>query len=105
MAVPLQVYNMCKEMKENYPQVSWVLTFPQYKRSRYGKYNCSTQAGMKTLILHLPVQEAVRLFQELLEMLSVKILFTCFHEMGIKTGIDLDKMITVGKKSSRDNRT
>lgn len=27
MAVPNQVYDICKEMKETYPQVNWVLHF------------------------------------------------------------------------------
>lgn len=98
MAVPLQVYNMCKEMKETYPQVSWILHFHNTRGVGLANIIAAMQAGMKTFDTSfagtggcpfVPGAAGNVVSEDTIHML---------HEMGIKTGIDLDKMITVARR-------
>lgn len=100
MAVPTQVYNMCTEFKRIFPEVKWILHFHNTR----GVGNANILAGMLAGVNwfdtsfgglggcpFVPGAEGNVVSEDVIHML---------HEMGIDTGIDLDKTINIAKKMS-----
>lgn len=98
MAVPLQVYNMCLELKNEFPEVKWILHFHNTR----GAGNANVLAGMQAGITwfdssfgglggcpFVPGAAGNVISEDLIHMLE---------EMGIDTGIDLDKAIAVARR-------
>ncbi len=98
MAVPNQVYSLCKEMKETYPKVSWVIHLHNTRGMALTNMLAAIQAGMKTFDVSfgglggcpfVPGAAGNLVSEDAIHMLD---------EMGIETGIDLDKAIALAKK-------
>lgn len=98
MAVPLQVYNICTELQEEFPQVKWILHFHNTR----GAGNANILAGMQAGITwfdssfgglggcpFVPGAAGNVISEDVIHML---------HEMNIETGIDIDKAIGVAKR-------
>ena len=98
MAVPNQVYKLCTELKETYPEVKWILHFHNTR----GAGNANVLAGMQAGITwfdssfgglggcpFVPGAAGNVISEDLIHMLE---------EMGIDTGIDLDKAIAVSRR-------
>jgi len=93
MAVPNQVYNICKEMKETYPEVNWVLHFHNTRGLGISNILAAMQAGMDCFDTSLgglggcpfvPGAAGNVVSEDLIHMLD---------EMDIETGIDIDRVI------------
>lgn len=98
MAVPNQVYNVCLELKEAFPQVKWILHFHNTR----GLGNANILAGMQAGITwfdssfgglggcpFVPGAAGNVITEDVIHML---------HEMAIDTDIDIDKSIEVAKR-------
>lgn len=98
MAVPNQVYKLCTELKETYPEVKWILHFHNTR----GAGNANVLAGIQAGITwfdssfgglggcpFVPGAAGNVISEDLIHMLE---------EMGIDTGIDLDKAIAVSRR-------
>lgn len=98
MAVPNQVYELCTELREAYPQVKWILHFHNTR----GAGNANILAGMQAGVTwfdssfgglggcpFVPGAAGNVISEDLVHMVE---------EMGIETGIDLDKSISVARR-------
>ena len=98
MAVPLQVYNMCLELKNEFPEVKWILHFHNTR----GVGNANILAGMLAGVTwfdssfgglggcpFVPGAQGNVVSEDVIHML---------HEMKIDTSIDLDKAINIAKR-------
>ena len=98
MAVPSQINSMCKEMIKYYPEVSWILHLHNTRGVAMANIIAGLDAGIDCFDTSfgglggcpfVPGAAGNIASEDVIHMLS---------EMGIKTGIDLDKMIEVAKK-------
>lgn len=98
MAVPSQINSMCKEMIKFYPEVSWILHLHNTRGVAMANIIAGLDAGIDCFDTSfgglggcpfVPGAAGNIASEDVIHMLS---------EMGIETGIDLDKMIEVAKK-------
>ena len=98
MAVPSQINSMCKEMIKYYPEVNWILHLHNTRGVAMANIIAGLDAGIDCFDTSfgglggcpfVPGAAGNIASEDVIHMLS---------EMGIKTGIDLDKMIEVAKK-------
>lgn len=98
MAVPSQINSMCKEMIKSYPEVSWILHLHNTRGVAMANIIAGLDAGIDCFDTSfgglggcpfVPGAAGNIASEDVIHMLS---------EMGIETGIDLDKMIEVAKK-------
>jgi hydroxymethylglutaryl-CoA lyase len=98
MAMPTQVYYFCTEMKNLYPQVKWILHFHNTRGMGIANIIAGMQAGIECYdasfggIGGCPFVPGAAG-----NVITEDVLHMC-HEMGIETGVDLDKAIEVAKK-------
>ncbi len=98
MAVPNQVFEMCTELKKEFPQVKWILHFHNTR----GVGNANILAGLEAGVTwfdssfgglggcpFVPGAAGNVISEDVIHML---------HEMKVETGIDLDKAINVAKR-------
>lgn len=98
MAVPSQVYDICVDLKKEFPEVKWILHFHNTR----GAGNANILAGLQAGITwfdssfgglggcpFVPGAAGNVISEDLIHLL---------HEMKIETEIDLDKAIEVAKK-------
>lgn len=98
MAVPNQVYKVCLELKEAFPEVKWILHFHNTR----GLGNANILAGMQAGITwfdssfgglggcpFVPGAAGNVITEDVIHML---------HEMNINTDIDIDKTIEIAKR-------
>lgn len=98
MAVPNQVFEMCTELKKEFPQVKWILHFHNTR----GVGNANILAGLEAGVTwfdssfgglggcpFVPGAAGNVISEDVIHMLN---------EMKIETGIDLDKAINVAKR-------
>ena len=98
MAVPSQINSMCKEMIKSYPEVSWILHLHNTRGVAMANIIAGLDAGIDCFDTSfgglggcpfVPGAAGNIASEDVIHMLS---------EMGIETGINLDKMIDVAKK-------
>lgn len=98
MAVPSQVYDICLALKEEFPEVKWILHFHNTRGSGNANILAGLQAGITWFdssfgglggCPFIPGAAGNVISEDVIHLL---------HEMNIKTGIDLDKAIEVAKK-------
>lgn len=98
MAVPNQVYELCTELKNAFPEVKWILHFHNTR----GLGNANILAGLQAGITwfdssfgglggcpFVPGAAGNVISEDVIHML---------HEMNIETGVDIDKAIDVAKR-------
>lgn len=98
MAIPNQVYEVCTELKREFPEVKWILHFHNTR----GVGNANILAGLQAGITwfdtsfgglggcpFVPGAAGNVISEDVVHML---------HEMGIETEIDLDKTIDIAKR-------
>ena len=97
MAYPTQVYDMCIEMKREFPQVNWWLHFHNTR----GLGIANILAGMQAGVTHFDTSFAgvggCPFVPGAAGNVSTEDVVHLCDEMSIKTGIDIDKAIRVGK--------
>lgn len=98
MAVPNQVYDICKEMRETYPQVNWVLHFHNTRGMAIANVIAAMQTGMDTFDTSFGGIGGCPFVPGAAGNLVSEDTIHMFDEMGIETGIDLDKAIAIAKK-------
>ena len=98
MAVPNQVYDICKEMRETYPQVNWVLHFHNTRGMAIANVIAAMQTGMDTFDTSFGGIGGCPFVPGAAGNLVSEDTIHMFEEMGIETGIDLDKAIAIAKK-------
>lgn len=98
MAVPNQVYELCSKLKEEFPQVKWILHFHNTR----GVGNANILAGLQAGITwfdtsfgglggcpFVPGAAGNVISEDVVHML---------HEMGIETDVDLDRAINIANR-------
>ncbi|MBZ2174905.1 hydroxymethylglutaryl-CoA lyase [Schnuerera sp. xch1] len=98
MAVPNQVYELCIDMKKTFPEVKWILHFHNTRGLGMANILAGMQAGITWFdssfgglggCPFVPGAAGNVVTEDILHMCD---------EMGIKTGIDIDKSILIAKK-------
>lgn len=98
MAVPNQVYELCSKLKEEFPEVKWILHFHNTR----GVGNANILAGLQAGITwfdtsfgglggcpFVPGAAGNVISEDVVHML---------HEMGIETDVDLDRAINIANR-------
>lgn len=97
LAYPSQVYEMCFEMKKSYPQVKWILHFHNTRGLGIANILAAMMAGITTFdgafgglggCPFIPGAAGNVCTEDVLHMLE---------QMGVETGIDLDKAIEISR--------
>lgn len=97
MAVPKQVFDLCVDLKETFPEVKWILHFHNTRGLGIANILAGMQAGITWFdssfgglggCPFVPGATGNVITEDLLHMLD---------EMGIYTGIDIDKSIKIAK--------
>lgn len=98
MAVPSQVYDICIELKEEFPEVKWILHFHNTRGAGNANIFAGLQAGITWFdssfgglggCPFVPGAAGNVISEDVIHML---------HEMNIETDIDMDKAIAVAKR-------
>jgi len=98
MAMPKQVKEVCIHMKEKYPEVKWILHFHNTRGMGIANIFAGMEAGISWFDTSfgglggcpfVPGAAGNVVTEDVLHMLD---------EMGIKTGIDIDKTLDIAKK-------
>lgn len=89
MAVPNQVYNMCQQMQEAFPQVSWWLHFHNTRGMAIANILAAMQAGITQFDSSLGGLGGCPFVPGAAGNVSSEDLVHMLDEMGIPTGIDI----------------
>lgn len=98
MAVPNQVYSICRHMQELYPQVKWWLHFHNTRGMAIGNILAAMQAGMTQFDSSFGGLGGCPFVPGAAGNVSSEDVVHMMEEMGIKTGIDIVKLIELTKK-------
>lgn len=98
MAMPTQVYSLCTEMKKSYPQVKWILHFHNTRGMGIANIIAAMEAGIDWFDTSFGGMGGCPFVPGAAgNVVSEDVLHMC-DEMGIETGIDLDKAIDIAKR-------
>lgn len=101
MAMPTQVYSLCTEMKKSYPQVKWILHFHNTRGMGIANIVAAMEADIDWFDTSFGGLGGCPFVPGAAgNVISEDVLHMCY-EMGIETGIDLDKAIDIAKKVKR----
>lgn len=95
MAYPTQVYEMCNEMKREYPQVIWWLHFHNTRGLGLSNVFAGMQAGFAQFDSSFGGVGGCPFVPGAAGNVSTEDLLHMLMECGIKTGIDIDKVMTI----------
>lgn len=98
MAIPSQVYNMCMEMKKEFPEVTWWLHFHNTRGLGIANVLAGMQAGFTRFDASFAGVGGCPFVPGAAGNVPTEDLLHMLDEMGVRTGIDLDKAIAIGKK-------
>ena len=98
MAVPSQINSMCKEMIKSYPEVSWILHLHNTRGVAMANIIAGLDAGIDCFDTSFGGLGGCPFVPEAAGNIASEDVIHMLSEMGIETGIDLDKMIEVAKK-------
>ncbi|MDO9592706.1 MAG: hydroxymethylglutaryl-CoA lyase [Erysipelotrichaceae bacterium] len=97
MAMPLQVFTLCSEMKATYPQVKWVLHFHNTRGMGVANIVAAMQAGVDWFDASFGGLGGCPFVPGAMgNVITEDVVHMC-DEMGVSTGIDLDKVIAIAK--------
>lgn len=100
MAQPAQVYSLCSEMKEAFPQVSWILHFHNTRGMALVNVLAGMQAGIDCFDVAFAGLGGCPFVPGAAGNLSAEDLLHMLDEMNIATGVDIHKVIAIGKEVS-----
>ncbi|MCR3956643.1 MAG: hydroxymethylglutaryl-CoA lyase [Gudongella sp.] len=98
MAIPNQVYSMCTSMREKYPQVKWWLHFHNTRGLAVANILSAMQAGITNFDSSLAGLGGCPFVPGAAGNVSTEDVVHMLDEMGIETGIDLERTIAIGKE-------
>lgn len=98
MAVPNQVYSICKSMKEKYPQVKWWLHFHNTRGLAIANILAAMQAGITNFDSSLAGLGGCPFVPGAAGNVSTEDVIHMLDEMGLETGIDIKKTIDLGRE-------
>jgi hydroxymethylglutaryl-CoA lyase len=100
MAMPLQVFNLCSEMKAAYPQVKWVLHFHNTRGMGVANIVAAMQAGIDWFDASFGGLGGCPFVPGAMGNVITEDVVHMLDEMGVETGINLDKAIAIAKHVS-----
>lgn len=98
MANPRQVYDLVLRMRETFPDVQWFLHFHNTRGMALANVVAGMQAGVTRYDASLAGLGGCPFAQGASGNISSEDMLHMFQEMGIETGIDLGKMLTLAKQ-------
>ncbi len=98
MAVPNQVYNLCMQMQEAFPQVTWWLHFHNTRGMAIANILAAMQAGITRFDASLGGLGGCPFVPGAAGNVSSEDLVHMFDEMGIATGIDIVSLMDLARK-------
>lgn len=98
MAVPTQVYNLCLEMKECYPQVTWWLHFHNTRGLGIANILAGMQAGFHRFDASFAGIGGCPFVPGAAGNVATEDVVHMCREMGIETNIDLDQLLAVSRQ-------
>lgn len=97
MANPLQVYSLCSELRKTYPEVNWYLHLHNTRGLALANIVAAMQAGIVSFDSSFAGLGGCPYAPGASGNASSEDIVHMCEEMGIKTGIDLDKAIELAK--------
>jgi len=97
MATPAQVNTICKHVKEKYPQVQWIIHLHNTRGAALANLLAAMDAGIDTFDSALAGLGGCPFVPGAAGNLSSEDALHMLDEMGIKTGISIDAVISAGK--------
>lgn len=97
MANPLQVYELCTMVQKQFPDVKWVLHFHNTRGMGLANVIAGMMAGVKYYDACFAGLGGCPFAPGATGNIATEDLIHMCHEMGIETGYDLDKMISIGR--------
>ncbi|MDD6212006.1 MAG: hydroxymethylglutaryl-CoA lyase [Clostridiales bacterium] len=98
MAFPSQVYSMCKEMQKSYPDNKWWLHFHNTRGLGISNIIAGMQAGFTQFDASFAGVGGCPFVPGAAGNVSTEDVLHVCDEMGVNTGIDIDKAIAISKK-------
>lgn len=98
MANPAQVYDLCEYMKERLPDVKWFLHFHNTRGMALANIIAGLQAGIIRYDASLAGLGGCPYAPGASGNVASEDVIHMLHEMGIETGVDLEKIIAIAKK-------
>ncbi len=98
MAYPTQVYDMCCEMKRCYPQVNWWLHFHNTRGLGIANVLAGMQAGFTQFDASFAGVGGCPFVPGAAGNVATEDLLHMCDEMGVATGIDLDKAMAISRR-------
>ncbi|WP_313343869.1 hydroxymethylglutaryl-CoA lyase [Sedimentibacter sp.] len=97
MAVPNQVYNICTEMKNEFPDVKWILHFHNTRGLGIANILAGMQAGITWFDTSFAGLGGCPFIPGAAGNVSTEDVLHMLDEMGVETGINLDGVIRTSK--------
>lgn len=98
MAVPNQVYNLCRHIKEKYPQATWWLHFHNTRGLAMANIMAAMEAGMDRFDSSFGGLGGCPFVPGAAGNISTEDVLHLCEESGIATGIDITKVIGLSRK-------
>lgn len=98
MANPVQVYDVCTEMRRCYPQVSWWLHFHNTRGQGMANILAGMQAGFTQYDSSFGGVGGCPFVPGAAGNVTTEDVLNMFEQMGVETGIDLDKAMEISRK-------
>ena len=98
MAVPSQVYSLCMNMKEKYPNVTWWLHFHNTRGLAIANILSAMQAGITKFDTSMAGLGGCPFVPGAAGNIASEDVVHMLDEMGIETGIDINRLINLGKE-------
>ena len=98
VAYPTQVYDIAKQMKKDYEEVSWTLHFHNTRGLGIANIIAGMQAGIEKYDTSFAGLGGCPFVPGAAGNVSTEDTVHMLEQMNIKTGIDIDKVIQIGKK-------
>lgn len=98
MAYPTQVYEICSEMKKEFPQVNWWLHFHNTRGLGIANIVAGMQAGISQFDTSFAGVGGCPFVPGAAGNVSTEDVIHMCDEMNVETGIDLDKAMLISKK-------
>jgi len=98
MAIPTQVFNICTEMKKEFPEVIWWLHFHNTRGLGIANVVAGMQVGFNRFDTSFAGVGGCPFVPGAAGNVPTEDLLHLLDEMGVSTGIDIDKVIAFGKK-------
>ena len=99
-AVPNQVYDLCKHVREKYTQASWWLHFHNTRGAAMANILAAMQAGMNQFDASFGGLGGCPFVPGAAGNISSEDVINMLDEMGIQTGVDVLKVMAISRKVS-----